>query len=77
MSEKAKADFQTNLSHRHGRLLDSNNDNDNNNDEDVLISDVVSVSQDGSGNFSSIMEAVGAAPNKTEADDGTIINRKP
>lgn len=39
----------------------------------MLINDVVIVSQDGSGNFSTINDAVAAAPNKTEADDGYFL----
>ncbi|XP_021722450.1 probable pectinesterase/pectinesterase inhibitor 41 [Chenopodium quinoa] len=69
MSENARAVFEASLSRRHERLLASNNDDD----DQVNIYDVVTVSQDGSGNFSTINDAVAAAPNKTEESDGYYL----
>nr|DAD27844.1 TPA_asm: hypothetical protein HUJ06_029312 [Nelumbo nucifera] len=40
---------------------------------DVLVSDMVVVSQDGSGNFTTINDAVAAAPNNTNASDGYFL----
>ncbi|KAK3000977.1 hypothetical protein RJ639_022304 [Escallonia herrerae] len=39
----------------------------------VLVSDIVVVSQDGSGNFTAIKEAVAVAPNNTAAADGYFL----
>ncbi|RWR76492.1 putative pectinesterase/pectinesterase inhibitor 41 [Cinnamomum micranthum f. kanehirae] len=48
------------------RLLQSSLDN-------VLISDIVVVGQDGSANFTSIKDAVAAAPNNTDISDGYFL----
>ncbi|KNA09523.1 hypothetical protein SOVF_152850 [Spinacia oleracea] len=69
MSDNARAVFEASLSRRHERLLGS----DNEGDDQVLIYDVVTVSKDGSGNFSTINDAIAAAPNKTEASDGYYL----
>ncbi|ESW35128.1 hypothetical protein PHAVU_001G209300 [Phaseolus vulgaris] len=51
----------------HGRkLLDDSSDS-------VLVNDIVVVSQDGSGNFTTINDAVAAAPNNTAAADGYFL----
>ncbi|KAJ7977599.1 Pectinesterase [Quillaja saponaria] len=42
-------------------------------EESVLISDIVVVSKDGSGNFTTINDAVGAAPNNPAADAGYFL----
>ncbi|KAL5996196.1 hypothetical protein ACLOJK_026270 [Asimina triloba] len=42
-------------------------------DDSVLISDVVTVSQNGSGNFTTIGDAVAAAPNNTNSDSGYFL----
>lgn len=68
MSNKARAVFEASLSHRQERLLGSDDG-----DGEVLIYDVVTVSQDGSGNYSTINDAIAAAPNKTEASDGYFL----
>lgn len=41
--------------------------------EGVMISDLVTVSQDGSGNFTLISDAVAAAPNNTNGSDGYFL----
>jgi len=51
------------------RLLQSTGDDD----EGVMISDLVTVSQDGSGNFTLINDAVAAAPNNTDGSDGYFL----
>ncbi|KAL3328773.1 hypothetical protein AABB24_036074, partial [Solanum stoloniferum] len=42
-------------------------------DDQVVVSDIVVVSQDGSGNFSTINDAVAAAPNNTKAESGYFL----
>ncbi|KAL0389656.1 UNVERIFIED_CONTAM: putative pectinesterase/pectinesterase inhibitor 7 [Sesamum calycinum] len=42
-------------------------------DDQVLVSDVVIVSQDGSGNFTAINDAVAAAPNNTDGTSGYFL----
>ncbi|KAL8167720.1 hypothetical protein V2J09_009219 [Rumex salicifolius] len=42
-------------------------------DEEVMISDIVTVSKDGNGTFTTIMEAVAAAPNSTHETDGYFL----
>ncbi|PON66301.1 Pectinesterase inhibitor domain containing protein [Trema orientale] len=42
-------------------------------DAEVLVKDIVTVSQDGSGNFTTINDAVTAAPNNTAASDGYFL----
>nr|DAD33253.1 TPA_asm: hypothetical protein HUJ06_012104 [Nelumbo nucifera] len=41
--------------------------------ESVLVRDIVVVSQDGNGNFTTINDAVAAAPNNTKIDDGYFL----
>lgn len=41
--------------------------------DQVLVNDVVIVSQDGTGNFTTITDAVAAAPNKTRAENGYFL----
>ncbi|KAL2954038.1 hypothetical protein AAZX31_19G199300 [Glycine max] len=50
------------------KLLQTMDDN-----ESVLVSDIVVVSKDGSGNFITINDAITAAPNNTAATDGYFI----
>ncbi|KAG4928615.1 hypothetical protein JHK85_055101 [Glycine max] len=50
------------------KLLQTMDDN-----ESVLVSDIVVVSKDGSGNFITINDAIAAAPNNTAATDGYFI----
>ncbi|KEH41800.1 pectinesterase/pectinesterase inhibitor [Medicago truncatula] len=62
MSNKARAIYDS--ARRHGRkLLQTDEDS-------ILVSDIVVVSQDGSGNFTTINDAIAAAPNNTVASDG-------
>ncbi|KAH7578315.1 hypothetical protein JRO89_XS01G0367100 [Xanthoceras sorbifolium] len=42
-------------------------------DDQVLVSDVVIVSQDGSGNFSTITDAINVAPNNTDGSNGYFL----
>ncbi|KAK1292382.1 putative pectinesterase/pectinesterase inhibitor 20 [Acorus calamus] len=41
--------------------------------DSVVISDIVVVSQDGTGNFTTISDALDAAPNNTKVDDGYYL----
>lgn len=41
--------------------------------EDVVVRDIVTVSQDGSGNFTTINDAIAAAPNKSVSSDGYFL----
>ncbi|XP_044491710.1 probable pectinesterase/pectinesterase inhibitor 7 [Mangifera indica] len=41
--------------------------------DEVLVSDIVIVSQDGTGNFSTISDAVNAAPNNTDGTNGYFL----
>ncbi|XP_059625645.1 probable pectinesterase/pectinesterase inhibitor 7 [Cornus florida] len=41
--------------------------------DQVLVSDIVTVSQDGSGNFTTINDAVAAAPNNTDGTNGYFL----
>jgi pectinesterase len=64
MSNKARAIYDS--ARQHGRkLLQTVGGEDS-----VVVSDIVVVSQDGSGNFTTINDAVAAAPNNTIASDG-------
>ncbi|CAN4093043.1 unnamed protein product [Withania somnifera] len=42
-------------------------------DDQVLVNDIVIVSQDGSGNFTTISDAVAAAPNNTKVESGYFL----
>ncbi|KAI3829571.1 hypothetical protein L1987_03697 [Smallanthus sonchifolius] len=65
MSERVKAVFET-VGRR--KLLQTDDGGDQ-----VVISDIVVVSQDGSGNFTTITEAISIAPNKSQAADGYFL----
>ncbi|XP_058748405.1 probable pectinesterase/pectinesterase inhibitor 20 isoform X2 [Vicia villosa] len=67
MSNKAHAIYDS--ARRHGRKLVQTQTDENS----VVVSDIVVVSQDGSGNFSTINEAIAAAPNNTVASDGYFL----
>lgn len=41
--------------------------------DDVVVRDIVTVSQDGSGNFTTINDAIAAAPNKSVSTDGYFL----
>lgn len=65
MSDKNKAIFETT---GHRKLLQTTGGNDQ-----VVVNEMVTVSQDGTGNFTTINEAVAAAPNKSVADTGYFM----
>lgn len=62
MSSQTRAIYET-VSRR--KLTQSADDEDQ-----VFVSDIVVVSQDGSGNFTTINDAIAAAPNKSTSSDG-------
>nr|GMD13817.1 probable pectinesterase/pectinesterase inhibitor 7 [Ipomoea batatas] len=64
MSERTKAIFER-VSRR--KLLQTPEE------DQVLVTDIVVVSQDGSGNFTTINDAVAAAPNNTQSTDGYFL----
>ncbi|XP_025634550.1 pectinesterase [Arachis hypogaea] len=73
MSKKAQEIYDHARNSKHGRKLlqnNANNGSSSGDDQSVLVSDIVVVSQDGSGNFTSINDAIGAAPNNSVASDG-------
>ncbi|KAJ7972992.1 Pectinesterase [Quillaja saponaria] len=63
MSNRSRAIYE---SARRWRKPVSDNEDD---EESVFVRDTVVVSQDGSGNFTTINDAIAAAPNNTAADD--------
>ncbi|XP_010536284.1 PREDICTED: probable pectinesterase/pectinesterase inhibitor 20, partial [Tarenaya hassleriana] len=65
MTERARAVYNT-VGHR--KLLQTDGDA-----LSVMVSDTVIVSQDGTGNFSSINDAVSAAPNNTNGANGYFL----
>lgn len=65
MSSRNKAIYET-VSRR--KLLQSTTDGDL-----VLVSDVVVVTQDGTGNFTTINDAIASAPNNTKPIDGYFL----
>lgn len=65
MSERSKAIFET-VGRR--KLLQTDDEG-----EQVVVSDIVVVSQDGSGNFTTISDAINFAPNKSQAADGYFL----
>ncbi|VVA89756.1 unnamed protein product [Arabis nemorensis] len=67
MTEKTKAVYE---SLRRRKLADSDDGDDG---SMVLISDIVTVCQDGTGNFSNITAAVAAAPNNTDGSGGFFL----
>ncbi|KAK7284628.1 hypothetical protein RJT34_19378 [Clitoria ternatea] len=69
VSNKARAVYDSGRGRGHGRrLLQTMDDN-----EGVVVSDIVVVSKDGSGNFTTINDAIAAAPNNTAAGDGYFV----
>ncbi|KAI4349684.1 hypothetical protein L6164_010244 [Bauhinia variegata] len=72
MSKRVRAIYDSargRHTHRHGKKLLQAEDGQ----ESVLIQDIVVVSQDGSGNFTTINAAIAAAPNNTDATDGYFL----
>lgn len=65
MTERTRAVYES-LSRR--KLADGDNDGNR-----VLVSDIVTVNQNGTGNFTTITEAVTAAPNKTDGTAGYFV----
>ncbi|KAL4588281.1 hypothetical protein LXL04_001164 [Taraxacum kok-saghyz] len=65
MSERSKAIFET-VGRR--KLLQTDDAGDQ-----VVVSDIVVVSQDGSGNFTTITDAINIAPNKSAPADGYFL----
>lgn len=65
MTEQTRAVYES-LSRRN--LADDDND-----DNAVLVSDIVTVNQNGTGNFTTITDAVAAAPNKTDGTAGYFV----
>ncbi|OMO81988.1 Pectinesterase, catalytic [Corchorus olitorius] len=66
MSDRTRSIYET-VSRR--KLLQTSNDSS----DEVLVSDIVTVSLDGSGNYSSINDAVNAAPNNTNGVNGYYL----
>lgn len=64
MTEQTRAVYES-LSRR--KLADDNDDNT------VLVSDIVTVNQNGTGNFTTITDAVAVAPNKTDGTAGYFV----
>ncbi|XP_062029976.1 probable pectinesterase/pectinesterase inhibitor 20 [Rosa rugosa] len=65
MSSKARAVYDSVINRRR-HLLQAG-------DEEVVVKDIVVVSQDGSGNFTTITDAINAAPNNSVASDGYFL----
>ncbi|VVB06988.1 unnamed protein product [Arabis nemorensis] len=65
MTERTRSVYES-LSRR--KLVDGDNDGTK-----VLVSDIVTVNQNGTGNFTTIIEAVTAAPNKTDGTAGYFV----
>lgn len=70
MTEKTKAVYES-LSRR--KLSEGDGNGDGDDGSMVLISDIVTVSQDGTGNFTNITAAVAAAPNNTDGSAGFFL----
>ncbi|CAN6584167.1 unnamed protein product [Malus baccata var. baccata] len=66
MSSHARAIYDSAINHRGRRLLQVG-------DEEVLVKDIVVVSQDGSGNFTTINKAIAVAPNNSVASGGYFM----
>ncbi|XP_061350200.1 probable pectinesterase/pectinesterase inhibitor 20 [Gastrolobium bilobum] len=65
MSNRVRAIYDSARNRRHGRkLLQAGS---------VVVSDIVVVSQDGTGNFTTINAAIAAAPNNTAASNGYFL----
>ncbi|KAK7259300.1 hypothetical protein RIF29_24904 [Crotalaria pallida] len=72
MSNKVRAIYDNaRRGHHHGRKLLQTVVDDG--QSSVLVSDIIVVSQDGSGNFTTINDAIAAAPNNTAASDGYFV----
>lgn len=67
MSNKVRAIYDS-AKGQGRKLLQTSDDS-----ESVLVSDIVVVSKDGSGNFTTINDAIAAAPNNTAVTDGYFI----
>ncbi|KAK7396907.1 hypothetical protein VNO78_18070 [Psophocarpus tetragonolobus] len=67
ISNKVRAIYDSARGHRR-KLLQTMDGN-----ESIVVSDIVVVSKDGSGNFTTINDAIAAAPNNTAATDGYFI----
>ncbi|KAK9928592.1 hypothetical protein M0R45_025720 [Rubus argutus] len=67
MSSKASEIYDWVISRPGRRLLQAAGD------EEVVVKDIVVVSQDGSGNFTTINDAINAAPNNSVASDGYFL----
>ncbi|KAM5575444.1 putative pectinesterase/pectinesterase inhibitor 41 [Rosa sericea] len=67
MSSKARGVYDWVISRPGRRLLQAAGD------EEVVVRDIVVVSQDGSGNFTTINDAINAAPNNSVASDGYFL----
>ncbi|XP_020231792.1 probable pectinesterase/pectinesterase inhibitor 20 [Cajanus cajan] len=65
MSNRVRAIYDSARGHGRKLLQDSS--------ESVLVNDIVVVSQDGSGNFTTINDAIAAAPNNTVASNGYFL----
>lgn len=65
MSNRVRAIYDSARGHGRKLLQDSSNS--------VLVNDIVVVSQDGSGNFTTINDAIAAAPNNSAASDGYFL----
>lgn len=70
MSNRTRAIYDSSR----GKRKIKDHDDDDDDDDGVLVSDIVVVSKDGSGNFTTINEAVAAAPdNTTNATNGYFL----
>lgn len=67
MSSKAREIYDWVISRPGRRLLQAAGD------EEVVVKDIVVVSQDGTGNFTTINDAINAAPNNSVASDGYFL----
>jgi pectinesterase len=67
MSNGARAIYDSARNRRHGRKLLQTVD------ESVTVSEIVVVNQDGSGNFTTINDAINVAPNNTVASSGYFL----
>ncbi|KAF3447228.1 hypothetical protein FNV43_RR12408 [Rhamnella rubrinervis] len=65
MSDKSRAIYEKALKWRRKLIQEG--------DEEVVIKDIVVVSQEGWGNFTTINEAIAAAPNNSAASDGYFL----
>ncbi|KAK7392293.1 hypothetical protein VNO78_20727 [Psophocarpus tetragonolobus] len=68
MSDRVRGIYDS--ARHHGRKLLAKPDKT---DQSVVVNDIVVVSQDGSGNFTTINDAIDAAPNNTAADAGYFL----